>query len=287
MDTRASQSSFLLTLLYSTGGHVALFLVLVILGLIPLQARKRITWLPRELQVVTSQIEAEEPKENPKGEERLLDPENARPEAIPTPKPTPVPTPKPTPRQVIEVPKVTPTPTPTDKTAQKEPAKKVVATPTPTPQPRPKATPKQAAPEPKKETLRPTPQPTPRRPAPAPKGSPTGAPSPSTSTQDHMLQTEAGVFLPYSYKQQARDLFERNFQYPVHYKNRARVICTLRFKVRKDGLIYDIDVVETTGNEQLNRYARDALLRTHNLPPLPADVKRDYITVSVTFSFGK
>jgi len=60
----------------------------------------------------------------------------------------------------------------------------------------------------------------------------------------------------------------------------------LRFVIQKDGRIVDITVVESSGVETLDLYARRALILT-KLPPLPAGYSEAALAVHLYFEYQR
>ena len=60
----------------------------------------------------------------------------------------------------------------------------------------------------------------------------------------------------------------------------------LRFVIQKDGRIVDITVVESSGVETLDMYARRALILT-KLPPLPAGYTEPALAVHLYFEYQR
>lgn len=271
--------------------HSAFFMVLAILALIPLENRARnITWVAPDLEVMVKATPAPLTEEKVRGEKRDLEPENARPRPTPTPKPVAAPTPRIERPDEIKVAKTTPKP---EHKKVTENWKKPVSTPTPKPQatPAPRKTPQTVmkttpAPTPKM-IARATPSRTPT-PAPAPKGNPDADATAPAVPDDTFMQTDVDVALPYRYQVEARDAFSRNFVYPDRFANLSPPeICTIQFKIRQNGQLYDIQVSRSTGKTGLDRYALEAIRRTGRLQPLPTSIDRPYITATLKFSFGR
>lgn len=276
-----------LTLFYSLLGHGALFVALVLMGWIPLNPPKReITWTKAtDLEFLQPKPLEEEKKKA--GERRVLDPKNAQPTPRPTPKPTPLPTPKPVKKDVVHKPKPSPSPTPrSQKKVASADFKKEIATPTPEPTQTPRPTPKPKitpAPQKKKVAVS-TPAPTPEKTPPPAKGVKDGAP-PKPITPSNMIQTEEDISLPYDYLINSRSRIQKNFRLPPHIRDNN--ICTVEFKIRKDGYLYDFKIKESTGLRKLDQYAIQALQSTRYLPALPDNVNKEFIRGWLSFTFNR
>lgn len=283
---------------YSLVGHVCAAVLLFLLGVLPMPPRKMPRHEVRPIQVRV-EVMTEKPKEPDKkqGEDREIEVSNAKPVAKPPkPLPTPVPPPKPTapPEKVV----YEPLPTPKSLVKKAESKKKVLPTPEPTAKPTAKPTaaptkaPKRAA-TPKKKVVAtpapraPTPAPT-KPPAPAPKGDPEGAPPQASG----VMQTEEGVDLPPDYLLDARRRFQDNFLVPLHVARQLdrqgkRLQCIVAFKIARDGRIFDVEVRQSSGRDQLDVYAVRALKNVATLLPLVDYTKKPHISASVAFQFGE
>ena len=292
---------FAITLFCSAGGHVFLVVALLVLGLIPM--KPGITWLDKPGPVIIRPVgpPIKGTSEKPLGVERAIPVENAQlPKPKPTPPPAPAPAPKPeTPKNRIVLPPKE-APKSTHKTPE-EGKKIIVAAPN-----KVKATPKKEPPLPAipspldrssgKDTRvadagpsRPLP-PWPSvgdyggaGPAPLRKGDPNGSLDGPTGA----LTTEGNVFLPYGYGSDAQGRIQANFSYPSSLKGRANTICVLRFRIQRNGTIDTIEVLQSTGQSRLDDFAKQALIQTQALLPLPGTIKDQFITVTVPFSFGE
>ena len=244
----------------------------------------------------------------------ILDQAQEAPIATPVPELTPVPTPYPTPIgtpieiEPEEIVKQTPPPTPKPtKTPKPEPTKTPKpkpATPKPTPEDTPKPTPEptpEATPEPTPEA---TPVPTP---AATPEATPVATPSitpppldttrvtpppmntPSNTEPSNVVLKGPGAAgpasdLPGYYAETARMRIRQNFV-AMQYQRQNRQ-CEVSFVVQRDGMITDIQVIESTGNPDLDRLAVAAMERTRQLARLPSYIKEPSIQLVVTFDFS-
>jgi TonB family protein len=293
---------FAITLFCSAGGHVFLVVALLVLGLIPVRPHTRYTWLDQSVrvQVHTPGPPIKGASEKPLGVKRVMDIVNAQP---PKPRATPAPAPAPkpeTPKDKIVLPSKE-APKPTHKTPEESQKKKIISV-----APTVKATPRKELPLPSipssldkgsgKDTRgadagpsRPLPPlPSVRDyggggPAPLRKGDPNGSSGSSTG----QLQTDGNVFLPYDYGSDAQGRIQANFSYPSSLKSRGNATCVLRFRIHRNGMIDTIEVLQSTGQSRLDDFAKQALIQTQSLLPLPDTVKQDSIFVTVPFSFGE
>lgn len=279
----------------SAAMHLALVLVLLTMAVIQpptMPRRKRI-----DVRIVTRQ-----PKSEPRPE--------ATPKPVNTPAPTPPPkTPRPTPKPKATPKPKQPTPKPIVKSTPKPPKKadapkkeivkeyqlvEATPTPTPTPLPTPRVTPRQ--------TPRPTPTPrrTPREmPRPTPK--PTPRPSvivelpkpPKSATVDvervkrakvPVSIDESWAGLGENYNRMALQNISRQFKPPF---NRVGVQCVVQFKIFRNGEIRDIEVIRSTGRNDLDNAARKALINTGRLQPLYDGIPGMFKQVQVSFDFQK
>lgn len=271
--------------------HLALVLLMLTMAVIqpPTMPRKKRI----DVRIVTRQ---------PKSE--------ARPEATPKPVNTPAPTPPPkTPRPTPKPkPKPTPKPKPVVKSTPKPrkkadaPKKEIVkeyeivqatATPTPTPRPTPRATPRQTprpTPTPRRTpraTPRPTPKPTPARVVvrvPAPPPDPKVDIERMKSAKVPVSSDESWSGLGENYNRMALQNISRQFKPPF---NRVGVQCVVQFKIFRNGEIRDIEVIQSTGRNDLDNAARKALIDTGRLQPLYDGIPGMFKQVQVSFDFQK
>lgn len=291
-----NHNHFNLAMLFSFLGHLTVLLGSVAVGFLPAFNEPKIGF---KGVIGVENLTINEPvKDKVKGEDRKLDPVNARPK--PTPEPTPVPTPVPTPDdnelhkpQPTPIPtatpkpmpkaSVSPTPTHTPKSAMKtpeaSPAKIPVNTPKPATSPKSANTPGKPSKDAMKNLL-PDDGPQIDR-----KGTKDGGAPPAGSKG---MEVEGGINLPGEYCVAARAMFQENFHPPASTASLPACNSTIQFKVRRDGTIYDISVRESCGKPGLDNISKDAVQKTVKLPPLPLpdSFKRDYITIYLSFGFG-
>ena len=292
---------FAITLFCSAGGHVFLVVALLVLGLIPVRPHPPYTWLDQSVRVVvkTPGPPIKGKTDKPLGVDRVMDPENSQP-----PKPKATPAPAPAPKTEAAEKKIVLPPKEAPKSARKMPeeVKRIISTAPKINKPIAKKDPPlPAIPSPLdrssgKDTRvadagpsRPLP-PWPSvgdyggaGPAPLRKGDPNGSLDGPTGA----LTTEGNVFLPYGYGSDAQGRIQANFSYPSSLKGRANTICVLRFRIQRNGTIDTIEVLQSTGQSRLDDFAKQALIQTQALLPLPGTIKDQFITVTVPFSFGE
>ncbi|HOE62603.1 MAG TPA: TonB family protein [Candidatus Sumerlaeota bacterium] len=204
------------------------------------------------------QVKKEEPK-----------PEPPKPEP-PKPKQEPKPEPKPEPKKVIEK--------PTEKKVPKEPPapKK-----TPSPSTAPARTPPPARtpwpPLPSQPSFHPRPQQTARQ---AP------APQPNVPVADQLpLKITASDKIPNYYLLMAQQKIEGNFKL-MRSQRYEGIYCAVEFRVDREGRIYDIRVVRSTGQRDLDKFALEAVEQTGFLGPLPDSFKESSITILANFDYS-
>jgi TonB family protein len=220
--------------------------------------------------------------------------------------PAPAATPQPTPQEAPQTAQPTPTPPPAKKevvkpeptpkpvVAKKEaPEKKVVvskakkvldAEPTPKPRPTPKAAPTPAP------TSAPTPRPRPTPPPSRSASKPTPPPaidrsllaSKPAKSERVSIETTTGGDLSQTYYQIVLQILKRNFQPPFA---RAGLTCKIEFTILKDGTISNIQVRQSTGSSNLDRYAIQALRKTAKLPPLYDSFRENFLALQATFEY--
>jgi len=291
---------FAITLFCSAGGHVFLVVALLVLGLIPVRPHPPYTWLDQSVRVVvkTPGPPIKGASEKPRGVERAMDIVNAQP-----PKPKATPAPAPAPKTEAAEKKITLPPKETPKSTHKTPeeGKKII-----TAAPKVKATPKKEPPLPAipssldkgsgKDTS--VAAAGPSRPFPplpsvgnysggGPAADRKGDPNGSAGSPTGSLTTEGNVLLLYDYRSDAQSRIQANFSYPSSLKNRGNAICVLRFRIHRNGMIDTIEVLQSTGQPRLDDFAKQALIQTQALLPLPDTVKQESIFVTVPFSFGE
>jgi TonB family protein len=62
---------------------------------------------------------------------------------------------------------------------------------------------------------------------------------------------------------------------------------TVKFTIRRDGVLTQVDVAETSGNPLLDLESRRAVLNTQRLPPLPAQFTPSTLTVHLIFQYQR
>lgn len=238
----------------------------------------------------------------------------ATPRQTPEPRTTPAPTPAPT-----ATPEPRPDPTP-------EPTPKPTPRPTPKPTPEPTRTPK-STPKPekettkknddkknddKKETAKKTPKPEKPEPTPekkeiasaykaekakkqaerAGKGEGEGGTSAGkTGVNDGVegaplpLDRPEGA-LSSLYTNRAIMLLSRNFIVPPGI-NDPDIVCVVEWEILPTGVIQNIRIVKSTGSQELDRAAYDAVANTGNLGRLPAEFQGRSLWVSLPFIYGQ
>ena len=71
---------------------------------------------------------------------------------------------------------------------------------------------------------------------------------------------------------------------PVKTDKSKKVI--LLFKVYKDGKVTDIKVKKSSGNEEMDNSAIEAVIKSSPLPPLPKDYKLDDVDILFNFDYN-
>ena len=61
----------------------------------------------------------------------------------------------------------------------------------------------------------------------------------------------------------------------------------VKFSIRRDGMLTNVEIDKTSGNPLLDLESRKAVLRTQQLPPLPEQFDRPTLTVSLTFDYKR
>ena len=61
----------------------------------------------------------------------------------------------------------------------------------------------------------------------------------------------------------------------------------MKFTIRRDGMLTNVEVEKTSGNPLLDLESRRAVLDTRQLPPLPDRVHRPTLTVYLTFDYKR
>jgi len=241
----------------------------------------------------------------------------------PTPKVTPPPTPtepKPTAQPLPKDSTATPKP---EKTAAPKPTAtlKPTATPKPSPEKKPTATPKPAAKNPPPDKKSPqkvevtkTPKATPKiiasayeeevpketRPRNLPRETPVGAtvedqvpagkvagvPGIAEGVEGAPLALDAEESpLPPVYSNRAVMLLGRNFRVPPE-MNEPHLICVVEWDILPNGKFENVKVVKSTGSEEYDRMATDAVFSVGQLDPLPGEFRGQALRVSYPFVYG-
>ncbi|MBN1900562.1 TonB family protein [Candidatus Sumerlaeota bacterium] len=199
---------------------------------------------------------------------------------------TPKPLPTPPPRKVIqkevkkEIPKPQKTPLPKPTKASHTPKTTPRSTPKPKPRNASQAKPK-PTPRPQRTVWPPTPRPdssTKTHPTPAPQPP---APTPSPNTPVKISHSN----LPSYYLLMATQKIESNFNL-ARSQSYEGVFCVVEFKVNKEGNIFDIRILQSTGKENLDQYAQDAVSNSKSLGPLPDSIKDSFISITARFEYS-
>ena len=61
----------------------------------------------------------------------------------------------------------------------------------------------------------------------------------------------------------------------------------IRFTIRRDGMLTNVEVDKTSGNQLLDFESRRAVLQTRQLSPLPDRFDRPTLTVYITFDYKR
>jgi TonB family protein len=98
------------------------------------------------------------------------------------------------------------------------------------------------------------------------------------------LQTEENVMLPPEYLADAHEKLQRCFLVPRHLLSPTS--CVIRFRVKRDGAILDVEIKESSGSAARDARAVQAVKDAAAFLPLPDDVPLPFITVLAPFAFG-
>jgi periplasmic protein TonB len=61
----------------------------------------------------------------------------------------------------------------------------------------------------------------------------------------------------------------------------------VKFTIRRDGMLTNVEVAQASGNPLLDLESRRAVLMTQRLPPLPAEFTRPTLTVNLMFEYNR
>ena len=62
---------------------------------------------------------------------------------------------------------------------------------------------------------------------------------------------------------------------------------TIKFTIRRDGMLTNVELEKPSGQDLLDLEARRAVIRTQQLPPLPREFTESSLTVHLTFDFQR
>lgn len=62
---------------------------------------------------------------------------------------------------------------------------------------------------------------------------------------------------------------------------------TIKFTIRRDGMLTNVELEKASGQDLLDLEARRAVIRTQQLPPLPREFSESSLTVHLTFDFQR
>jgi TonB family protein len=95
--------------------------------------------------------------------------------------------------------------------------------------------------------------------------------------------TDYANFCCPSYLIQMTDLIKRNW----NQNQGASGIVQLKFTIRRDGTLTDIQVEKPSGNSLLDMESQRAILKTRVLPPLPREFTESALTVHLNFDYHR
>jgi TonB family protein len=95
-------------------------------------------------------------------------------------------------------------------------------------------------------------------------------------------EINVGDFCCPDYLQTMLQLVQRNW----NEKQQVAGITTMRFTIRRDGSIVDVEVARTSGYIALDLAAQRALVLTR-LPPLPAAYTNPQLTININFEYHR
>jgi colicin import membrane protein len=94
-----------------------------------------------------------------------------------------------------------------------------------------------------------------------------------------------GMGLPDSYAREALNRVARYFIVPPD--KEQSLTCMIGLTINRSGKLSNIRVSRSSGNQELDQIALDALNSTGNFPPFPDDFEKDSADVDISFSFTK
>ncbi len=80
-------------------------------------------------------------------------------------------------------------------------------------------------------------------------------------------------------------ILQRNFQIPPD-MNDPEIVCVVQWEIMRDGTVQNIEVLKSTGDEELDSMAVDAVRKSENVGGLPDNVRGESLKVSLPFQFG-
>ena len=95
--------------------------------------------------------------------------------------------------------------------------------------------------------------------------------------------TDYANFCCPTYLSQMTDMVRRNW----NQNQGASGIVLMKFTIRRDGTLIDVQVEKGSGNPLLDLESQRALLKTRALPPLPREFTEDSLTVHLEFDYQR
>ena len=93
---------------------------------------------------------------------------------------------------------------------------------------------------------------------------------------------DVGNFCCPEYLETMRQLIQQNWNSQQAVSGRVQ----MKFTIRRDGTLVDIEQEQSSGYFALDAAAQRALLLTKRLPPLPTAFTEDHLTVHLVFQYG-
>ena len=118
----------------------------------------------------------------------------------------------------------------------------------------------------------------------APQGATTAAPPPSQPSAAAESRAAAGP--PVNYVSSVFAALKRATRYPQRARlRRIEGVATVNITMRRDGTVTSWNIVRSTGNDDLDQAAGEAIERASPLPAPPASIPGDPVRLQMPISF--
>ena len=76
---------------------------------------------------------------------------------------------------------------------------------------------------------------------------------------------------------------KKNWFFPEDLDVKSDDFLKVAIKITRDGTIADREIVSSSGNDQFNLYALECISKSHPLPPMPVEIKKEFTDLELRF----